>query len=199
MSAKTPNRHRAGLQIVNLMIDNSYTGQKIRHSDGVDYAVIDTSKLDFTEATLGKKTKDTLVKAAAPGEVIVTNPGTTEESHVTAKGGELIFINELPGGKKDRYIPRAPDGTPNGQNILSEAYELVSGDVNRAGAYYRPKGPPSQILHEAVSRPSVILEAWGPGSHQFLTKGATLKLDNGRVTGIDKNALNETWSVLAGD
>lgn len=77
-----------------------YTGQTVRHTDGVDYAVIDTSTLDFSEAALGKKTKATLRKGGSAGEVIVTNPGTTEESRVTAKGGELIFINKLPGGKE---------------------------------------------------------------------------------------------------
>ena len=146
-------------------INSAYTGESIKHSDGIDYAEI------------------------------VTSPGKVEESRVTAKGGEYIFINQLPGGKEDAFIPRDSSGIANGAQILADKYELVGGNINAEGAFYRPKGVPSKLLHEAISKPTVIKDAWGPGSHQFLAEGATLKSENGRVTGIDKAAFDETWSL----
>jgi hypothetical protein len=177
-------------------IDAAYTGQFVRNSDGQDYEVIDPAKVTFNgpEAGFGKKTKPTLARIARAGEEVVTNPGSIEESRVTAAGGEAIFINELPGGKRDEYIPRN-NGIANGQQILNERYELIGGDINAEGAYFRPKGAPVQILHEAVIKPTVILDAWGKEQHQFLTNGATLKLQDGRITGIDKAAFDDTWSV----
>jgi hypothetical protein len=178
-------------------ISAAYTGETIRHSDGIDYAVLDTTRLNFDapDAVFGKKTKPTLIRAAKAGEEIVTSPGKVEESRTTAKGGELIFINKLPGGVEDAFIPRDATGAANGQQILDEKYELVGGDINGEGAYFRPKGTPSKLLHEAVTKPTVIKDAWGAGSHQFLGEGATLKQDKDRATGIDKAAFDETWSL----
>ncbi|MDX2073785.1 MAG: hypothetical protein SFX19_05400 [Alphaproteobacteria bacterium] len=178
-------------------INAAYTGETIQHSDGINYAVVDTSKLNFEapEAVFGKKTKPTLVRAAKPGEEIVTSPGKVEESRIVAKGGELIFINQLPGGIEDAFIPRDGSGAPNGQQILDERYEVVGGDINGEGAFFRPKGTPSKLLHEVVTKPTVIKDAWGAGSHQFLGEGATLKSEKGRVTGIDKAAFDETWGI----
>lgn len=178
-------------------ISSAYTGETIKHSDGVDYAVIDTTRLNFDapEAVFGKKTKPTLVRVAKAGEEIVTSPGKVEESRITAKGGELIFINKLPGGVEDAFIPRDVSGAANGQQIVDEKYELVGGDINGEGAFFRPKGTPSKLLHEAVTKPTVIKNAWGAGRHQFLGEGATLKQDKGRATGIDKAAFDETWSI----
>ena len=178
-------------------ITSALTGETVRHSDGVDYAVIDTSRVDFESeaATFGKKTKPTLVRVAKAGEEIITSPGAVEESRTVAKGGEMIFVNRLPNGKEDAFIPRDGSGVANGQQVLDQRYELVGGDVNGEGALFRPKGAPSRLLHEVVDRPTVIKDAWGPGQHQFLDKGATLKTENGRVTGIDKAAFDETWNI----
>lgn len=175
----------------------TYTGETIKHNDGIDYAVLDVSKLNFEapEAKFGKKTKPTLIRKANSGEEIVTSPGQIEESRIIAKGGELVFINQLPDGKEDAFIPRDSSGAPNGQQILDERYELVGGDISNEGAFYRPKGAPSRLLHEVITQPTVIKDAWGTGNHQFLAEGATLKIENGRVTGIDKAAFDETWSI----
>ncbi|MFZ4540530.1 MAG: hypothetical protein ACOYNL_01815 [Rickettsiales bacterium] len=176
-------------------IENAYTGEMMTHSDGINYAVLDTTKLDFSNSAYGKKTKATLIKIAKPGEEIIANPGKVEESRVTAKGGEYIFINQLPNGQVDAYMPREADGTPNGKKTIEEKYELVGGDLNAEGAFFRPKGLPSKILYEAITKPTVIKDAWGLGSHQFLGEGSTLKADNGRATGIDKTAFDTTWSL----
>lgn len=180
-----------------MTIEAAYTGETITHSDGIAYQVLDTTRLDFSAegVVLGKKTKPTLVRAAKAGEVVVTSPGKVEESRVTAKGGELMFINHLPGGVEDMFIPHDAAGVPNGRQVLDERYELVGGDVNADGAYFRPSGLPNPLLHEVIDRPTVIKDAWGAGSHQFLGEGATLKSEKGRVTGIDKAAFDETWSL----
>ena len=178
-------------------IQAAYTGELEKHTDGVDYAVLDTTKLDFNapEATFGKKTKPTLVRVAKPGEEIVTKPGKVEESRTVATGGEIIFINELPGGVIDAFIPRDTSGVSNGAQTLEDKYELVGGDINGEGAYFRPKGNPSKLLHEAIEKPTCIKDAWGPGNHQFLGSGATLKQDGAKATGIDKSSFDETWGM----
>jgi len=68
-------------------ISAAYTGETVRHTDGIDYKALDTSKLDFTgaDAKWGKKVKPTLIRVAKGGEEVVTNPGKVEESRVTAK------------------------------------------------------------------------------------------------------------------
>lgn len=179
------------------MIDNAYTGETIRHNDGRVYSVLDTTKIEFEShaVVIGSKTKLTHARAAMPSEVIVTSPGSTEEARYTALGGEVVFINLLPNGVEDAYVPRDAEGNANGQAILEQRYTHVAGDLT-SGATYRPNAVPSRLLHEVVDRPTVIKDAWGVGAHQFLDKGATLKADGNRATGIDKAAFDETWSIL---
>ncbi|MFO0389295.1 MAG: hypothetical protein ACK502_06210 [Alphaproteobacteria bacterium] len=192
-----PKQQRPNAQLLDSPIKQGMNAQTIKNSDGVNYTVLDTTKLDFDapEAVFGKKTKPTLVRTAKPGEEIITSPGKVEESRITAKGGEVIFVNQLPDGREDAYIPRDANGRPNGQQILNEKYEAIGDDPNGKGALFRPKGSPSKLLPAAITEPTVIKDAWGPGNNQFLDVGATLKLDNGRVTGIDKAAFDETWSI----
>lgn len=189
LTAKAPQAGKTASK-GNSNLNAAYTGATIQHTDGKNYAVLDTTKLNFDspDAAYGKKTKPTEVRIAKPGELVVTIINGVEESRVTAKDGEPIFINTLPDGKKDTFIP------PDGKKVLAEKYELVSGDPARE-ATYRPKSAPSKILLEAVQKPTVIKDAWGPGQHQFLDAGATLKQDGAKATGIAKAAFNETWSV----
>lgn len=42
--------------------------------------------------------------------------------------------------------------------------------------------------------PIRILNPWGEGSTQDLPAGSTLKLDGEKVTGIEKDAFEKTWS-----
>ena len=174
-----------------------YTGETIVNAaDGVSYAVIDISSLDFesTEAKWGKKTKPTEVRSANQGEEIITIISGVEESRYVCNGDEVIFINRLPDGTIDAFVPRDENNVPNGYQILCEKYELVGGKLEE-GAFYRPIAAPSKLLHEIILLPSVLKNAWGEGNHAFLDKGATLKLDSGRVTGIAKAAFDETWSL----
>lgn len=174
----------------------AYPGETITNSDGKEYTVIDTSAVDFSgpEVKFGKKTRPMLVKIGKPGEVIYTRPGGHDETPAyTAIGGEAIFINDTPNGTVDAFVPRDSQGNSIGLDILATSYELIGGDIHGDGAYYRPNGKAVPILHEVIDRHSVIKNAYGEGQHAFFSPGATLKCDNGNVSGIDKVAFDFTW------
>jgi len=179
-------------------INSLYTGEIIQEA-GKDYEVLDTSreKISFDNnpnVKFGKKTTPTQVRIAKPGEIIVTSQGKENESTYTATGGEIVFINQLAGGVKDEFVPRDNNGKSNGDDILAEKYDLIGGDRNSAeGAVYIPKGAAVKILHEAVTKPACIKDAWGLGQHQFLETGATLRENGARATGINKTAFDQTW------
>lgn len=46
--------------------------------------------------------------------------------------------------------------------------------------------------------PTCIKDVWGSGRHQFLFEGASLKKnpETKKVTGIDKEAFDNTWEVI---
>ncbi|ESQ89014.1 hypothetical protein ABAC460_14645 [Asticcacaulis sp. AC460] len=172
-------------------LDHALTGDTLLHIDGLTYAVLDPARLDFAAAQPARKTASIRVRTATAGETIVTRPDAIEEASFFATGGELIFINDLPDGREDAYLPRDASGRPNGDEVLAGAYE-AAGD-----GHYRPVATPCPVLHQVIDRPVVMLDVWGPGQHQFLTLGASLKLESGRVTGIDRHAFALTWTVEA--
>lgn len=176
--------------------ETAYTKETLHHPNGQSYAVINTKALDFTgpDAGFGRKTRPIKVKIAKPGEMIYTQPdGHDETPAYVATGGECIFINDTPDGAVDTFVPRDAAGTPIGFAILEAGYTLIGGDIHGDGAFYRPVMKQVPILHEAIDRPSVIKNAYGEGQHAFLNEGATLKLDNGNVSGIAKAAFDFTW------
>ena len=83
-----------------------YTGKYLEF-EGKSYPVIDTSKLDFSEAKVGVKAKLTRVYCAKGGEKIeTTNDKGEVESYVVAQKGDAIFWNS----KTDIYIPADKNG-----------------------------------------------------------------------------------------
>jgi hypothetical protein len=180
-----------------LDISYAYTGEVIHHPSGQPFAVLDTARLNFDtpEILFGKKITPTKVRVAQPQEEIVTTLGTIEESRTVAAGGELVFINLLPDGTENAYIPRDANGTPNGAALLEKNYTLIGGDIQGEGAFYRPISAPCKLMHEVIATPTVIAHAWGEGQHQFLEAGATLKYENGRISAIHKHAFDATWSL----
>ncbi len=170
----------------------------IRHTDGLDYAVLDPTKLDFTGPNIvfGKKTHATRVHIAKPGEVICAQPGGfSEVADYTAAGGEIVLTNELHNGRIDSYVLRTQDGHPVGMDVLEEHYALIGGDIHGEGAYYCPIDPCVPLLHEAIDRPTCIMNEYGVGIHAFYKEGATLKLLHGKVSGIERDAFDETWQL----
>ena len=174
-----------------------YKNEFINDADGVPHAVLDVQNCDFSNdpsATFGMKTAPTFAFRAKAGQKIVTSQGGNVEASFECKGGEIVFVNRLPNGQMDIYVPRDGAGNSTGEQILKTGYTLLSGDLDR-GALFRPSAAPSKILFEAIKEPTVIVDAFGPGNHQFLGEGATLKIAGTSVTGINQAAFDVTWAL----
>jgi len=174
-----------------------FTAEKIKNPDnGESYRVLDVSHVDFSAAITGRKSAETLVRRAAEGERIETRntAGKLETTYVT-KAGDAIFTNLHDAA--DVYVPGNPDGTRWKFDQLQEkGYEITAGSL-KSGEVRVRSAETFKILHEAVEENTCIKNAWGEGQHQFLYKGATLKLNNnGLITGIDKSAFDGTWEVI---
>ena len=185
------------------LYDNGFNGlnylfEVIKSPDGIICQVLDTASVDFKDAVLGRKCKETLVLKANGNEKIVTKnkEGKIESTYVT-KPGDAIFCNN----EDDKYVPRNKDGKPwKFDNITSYGYEIVEGlhKVNDNQAVIVKSTKTAKVLPRIISIPTCIKDAWGKGEHQFLYAGAALKQDpdTGKVTGIDFDAFNETWEIL---
>ena len=173
----------------------SYTGEIITSPDGEDCAVLDTSKVDFSRAAQGRKAAKTLVREAKGGEEIHTrNSEGKIESTYTAQKGDAIFINLH--NFDDVYVPGDKDGSRwQFSELEARGYEVVGDDPENGGVRVK-NTTTAPILHEIIERPTCLKDSWGPGNHAFLYAGATLK-DNGggRITGIDKEAFDNTWEI----
>ena len=173
-----------------------FTGETLANPEGKVCPVLDPSRVDFSKAVLGRKKTETLVRRAKGGELIETrNKEGQVETTYTTKPGDAIFVNLH--DEKDVYCPGNADNTRwQFDDFLSKGYEVSAGSI--AGGAVKVKSTASaKILPEAVTQDVCVKDAWGPGQHQFLYKGATLKQgNNGVVTGIDKSAFDATWEVL---
>lgn len=174
-----------------------YTADTIKSPEGVDCAVLDVARVDFSNAATGRKAAETLVKEAKGGEVIITRntKGEPEGDPYIAQKGDAIFVNLH--NPDDVYVPGNADGSRwQFSELQQRGYEIV---VNTPEGVRVKSAEFSRLLVEAVQKPTCIKDAWGAGQHQFLYPGATLK-DNGggRVTGIDKTAFDATWEVAKG-
>lgn len=175
-------------------ISNFYTGTV--EKDGATYQTVDTNALTglFRELSdsveFGKKTTVTGAYVAKAGEVVITTHKSGEENRYEAKGGEIVFDN----GGGDKFVPRDGDGASNGAELLQTKYELVRGSLEAGDAEYIPASKPSQLLININPTPIRILNPWGAGSTQDLPAGSTLKLDGDKVTGIEGEAFEKTWS-----
>ncbi len=139
-----------------------------------------------------------MVRRANGGELIETkNSDKQVESTYVAQDGDAIFIN--PHNPEDMYVPADTDGTRwKFKDIEKKGYKITREDQENGEVLVKSTDR-VKILHEAIQEPSCIKNAWGNGQHQFLFVGATLKQgDNGRVTGIDKEAFDATWEIMSG-
>ena len=178
-----------------------YTSETIVSPDGIECKVLDTSKVDFSEAMEGRKSKETIVLKANGGEKIdtINSEGKIESTYIT-KPGESIFYNN----EKDIYVPRDGNGnawlfdkiTDYGYEITEEPYQFNDNTAIKVKSTNKAK-----VLPEIITIPTCIKDAWGEGAHQFLFEGATIKQDllTGKVTGIDKEAFDQTWEILSND
>lgn len=175
----------------------SYTAEIVNNPEGEACAVLDTASVDFSRAALGRKAAKTLVREAKGGELIHTrnSEGKIESTYV-ARPGDAIFINLH--DRNDMYVPGESDGTRwKFSELVVKGYEIIGEDRSNGGVLVK-SAQTSKILPGIVDRPVCIKDAWGKGQHQFLYKGATLKdAGGGRVTGIDKEAFDKGWEIVA--
>jgi hypothetical protein len=174
-----------------------YTGEIIESPDGIRCAVLDTSKIDFANAALARKTLQTLIINATGGEKIQTRTqkGKAEGIPYFAEKGDAIFVNL--DNAADTYIPGSNDGNRwKFSELKNRGYVPSKIQTDPRGTLF--ENPDAfRVIPRAVKKPSVIKDAWGNGKHQFLFEGASLKLNhNGSVTGIDEFAFKNTWTIL---
>jgi hypothetical protein len=175
-----------------------YFEETVLSPQGFLCQVLNTNGISWDGAHSGRKTSQTLVRRAWQGETLETkNTAGKIESVYRAQRGEAIFVN--PHNPDDQYVP----GTPSGErmkfsDLVTSGYRIVA--VQENGDVTVQNDQSFKILHEVVKQPTCIKDAWGPGQHQFLYPGASLKLaaDNIQVTGIDKEAFDKTWELVVG-
>jgi len=172
-----------------------YLDETITSPNGINCRVLDVEQVDFTTAVQGRKSALTLVRCAMGGEHIETrNSQGKIESVYTARAGDAIFINLH--NLDDMYVPSNGDGTRwQFGELASKGYDIVGDDTINGGTLIK-SNKTADLLHEAITQPTCIKDAWGQGQHAFLYAGATLKRDGGRITGIDKEAFDNTWEII---
>ena len=175
-----------------------YKDEFIENYDGIKCKVLDVDALDFTKGLTGRKKTETVVLKANGGEeVVATNAmGLTESKYITSPGDSIFFNSE-----SDVYVPRDGEGkTWKFDEIGKHGYDVVTG-IYRVGendAIRVISNKYAKLLKEIILIPTCIKNAWGEGSHQFLSKGATLKrdLETGAITGISKDSFDRTWEIV---
>ena len=174
-----------------------YTGETITNPQGIACTVLDTAKIDFSNAVKGRKAARTLVCPASGGELVQTRNSKGDiESVYLARRGDAIFINLH--NPDDRYVACDTHGKRlQVDDLPSHGYDIVGDDPEGRGLLaVNTKTYP--VLHEVVTKPTCIKDSWGSGQHQFLFPGASLKRNEyGRVTGIDKESFDATWEVIS--
>lgn len=148
-----------------------YKNEFIANPNGLSCQVLDTAQLDFSKAKLGRKTAETLVIKAKGGEKLETkNSSGVVESVYVAKAGDAIFVNLH--NPDDTYAPGNPDGSRWKFDELSAKGYQVTGQHQASGGVLVKNMQTAPILHEAVTMPTCIKDAYGAGNHAFFIKGA---------------------------
>lgn len=171
------------------------TGELVKDPEGHVCPVLDTNSLDKSSAVMGRKKETTRVIKAKGGEKTGQSfTGGKETYDYFAKEGDAIFVNS----PTDQYVP---SGLAQGERLQfddleKKGFRIAGGNKNEVQVY----SPPAKLLVGIVDSRICIKNAWGdspaPSNHQFLSKGATLKVGgNGKITGMDKEGF-EKWEVI---
>lgn len=180
------------------------TGDHIIGPGGESYDVLDKKRLDFSGAVQGFKHAPVRVEIAEGGEKVVTRP---IEQNVTgeeiAEEGDVIItiLDYDQNGRlietQDRYIPKEDGVNCKFPWLLAHGFTKIDSQASLGGLY---KQPPQfgmvELLPYAVRRPTVILDAYGEGHHQFLQTGASIKrTSGGRVSGVPSHVFTTGWTI----
>jgi hypothetical protein len=168
--------------------------------NGVSHIRLDMAASDFLNdpaLCYGRKVSPTFAFRAQAGQKVITSQGKNVETVYQCKGDEVVFVNRLPSGAIDLYVPRDAEGRSVGEAILNKDYKKLAGTLTGRGGVYQPAaGTPSILLFEVIQQPTVIADAYGPGAHVFLAPGATLKVTGAHTaSGINKAAFDATWAL----
>lgn len=171
------------------------TGEFIPDPQGVMCPVLDVNRIDFTKAKAGRKKELTYVRKALAGEKIEEVFEGGEETYgYKTKKGDAIFVNS----PTDQYVPLGLYGERlKFEDLEENGFHIV--EDNGDTAYIQ--SPPGLLLVGVVTERMCIRNAWGEEdaleNHQFLSAGATLKLDrSGKITGMDKEGFKK-WELLS--
>ena len=179
-------------------LSSCYANEIIISPDGIPCQVLNTDRINFIGAPIGRKKKETMVLKANGNEKIYTlnSSGLIESTYITKPGDAIFYNNE-----KDIYVPRDSNGNPRtfddlenfGFEITCEPFKF--GENNAVKVKSTNK---AYLLPEIIETPTCIKDAWGKGAHQFLYRGATIKkeINTGKVTGIEKYAFDSTWEIV---
>lgn len=167
-------------------ISEYYTGKTIKR-DGVDYYVLDSAKLDFAESIIGSRSRQP-VKTAEEGYVTYRRVNGRYTTY-TCKGGEAIFVSST--GKE--CVPCDANGQPNGWRLLNHSHHI--GQSESGELYCSYSNLHRHLLIEAIQRPTVIMDAYGPGKHEFMQPGTTLEKTPDGVRGIERRVLDTRWRI----
>jgi hypothetical protein len=179
------------------------TDETVSDKDGIPHQVLDAGRLYANKGLVEKYFKS----AQRVEPVYEWHPKAGDRiplsEPITAQGDETVFIKKLGEGKLKIYIPADPSG-PLKASVLAEKYE--AGDsvsdpeiltVLPADAIItmrKPRPSPIVILHECITRPTVIRGA-RDGKDQFMKSGDSLKFEDGACLPLPKSELDTAWQV----
>lgn len=189
----------------------SEEGKKIKYQE---LNVEELSRnFSYYNPVLARKTAKTIVVRAKGGENIITRniDGKIETTYTVKKEGACIFAN-TPDGKYDRdtiynptdvYVPRDQNGNEwEFDTLLSRSYKVVRSEHPKMVGYENydqillvESTDTFQILHEAITKPTVIFDK--ERNPFYYLPGATIKLNkNNKISLIDGDAFTNTWEVI---
>lgn len=191
----------------------------LKNRDGVPCRILNTAKVDFTHAVLGRKKVPTFVVKAKGGENLATilTEGHLRTFPAKAKKGDAIFVQgnvpaalrymetgqyDLEDGPIDVYVPN--NATQNKDNNISlkfdklaaEGYEVLPQDPAKPGTFVLSR--PALVLPNANDIPMCIVydHSDSNGQAEFFLPGATLKWLGGHVSGISRSVFGQSWEII---
>lgn len=198
----------------------AYTGEVLFNDEGQGHYVIDLQATEarFDNAVEARKKDTTLVIKASGGEntaqVFPSGSETSIKWPYKAVEGDAIFVQgnieacrefmrtgEVPEnleGNLDIYVPDnakiSPDGRLKYDDLAEEGYEIQSGTENAAQSEAKVYSPRALMLFPPhTNTQPVCIKAEKEGAqHKWFPSGAAFKLLDGKISGINPDAVN-TW------
>jgi hypothetical protein len=182
---------------------------------GTKCLVLDTDKIDFSNAKHARKKATTLVIEAHGGEntaQIFANGKETQWPYTAQKGDAIFIQGDIEAGLNfmktgevsethgpiDVYVPDNAKLSSTGRlqfkDLETEGFEILPPQDWDIGTMV--KSPPAKILHEANQYWVCITPKKEGGQIKFFPPKSSFKLLDGQVSGINKIAFDETWEIL---